>query len=218
MPSKSCYNTIKFVVIGKKFMKDLEMLILDDDNILYLEDLLLYFGYSFQQEDCILPHTRSKLGYLEEFLSRWKERLYYVDMLVNETARREFLIAPVLLEIVRYTNAKIRMEFPLIVNEQLKRRINYCLQVEKNLLVIKANKENLERGLIQLAMELVALDQWADSDTSQLYGVVFTSKVWQFTILDRATKQITQDLNVFRVTADIEDFLRVLIAVLTRND
>lgn len=208
-------------MIGKKFMKDSEILgttLEDDDDLFYLEDLLSYFGYSFRQGNYVLPHTTCELGRLEEFLFRWKERLHYVNMLVSEAARREFLIAPVLLEVVRHTRAKVKMEFPLIVNEYLKRRINYCLQAGDNLLIIKGNKEDVDRGFIQLALELVALDRWTDSHASKIYGVVFTSKVWQFAILERQTKQVIQDVNLFRVPTDVEELLRIFVAILSEEN
>ena len=38
--------------------------------------------------------------------------------------------------------------------------------------------------------------------------------VWQFGILKRQDKQVIQDINLFRVPADVEALLRVMIAIL----
>ncbi|NJN30699.1 MAG: hypothetical protein HC824_09940 [Synechococcales cyanobacterium RM1_1_8] len=47
-----------------------------------------------------------------------------------------------------------------------------------------------------------------------LYGVVSTGNIWQFGQLDRAQKRITQDLNLYRLPTDLEDILRILVALL----
>lgn len=60
----------------------------------------------------------------------------------------------------------------------------------------------------------MALDHWTESAIPSLYGAVSTGNIWQFGVLHRAEKRITQDLNLFRVPADLEDLLRILVAVL----
>jgi hypothetical protein len=61
-------------------------------------------------------------------LGRLKETLYkklpYISS-NSETARREILVAPVLLELLDYVEANIEIEYPLYLNEQLKGDINY---------------------------------------------------------------------------------------------
>jgi hypothetical protein len=47
-----------------------------------------------------------------------------------------------------------------------------------------------------------------------LFGAVSVGNIWQFGILHRQTKQVLQDINLFRVPADLEDLLRVLVAIL----
>jgi hypothetical protein len=69
----------------------------------------------------------------------------------------------------------------------------------------------------------VALDQQNDNNNSHLYGAVSTGNIWQFGILDSNNKQITQDLNLFRVTADLENLLlrvapKVIIEIDTKVD
>lgn len=64
---------------------------------------------------------------------------------------------------------------------------------------------------MQLAVELIALDQWTDSPSDHLYGAVSTGEIWRFGILERTAKRITQDLNLFRVPADLEELLRRVI-------
>jgi hypothetical protein len=52
---------------------------------------------------------------------------------------------------------------------------------------------------------------------SHLYGAVTTGSIWQFGILDRKAKQITQVLNLYRVPEDIEELVRILIQAVMPN-
>ena len=126
-------------------------------------------------------------------------------------ARREFLIAPVLTDVLHYTQAELNVEYPVAVSNQLKGSLDYLLQNEQTFLVIEAKNEDLERGFVQLATELIALDQWIESDEPILKGAISTGNIWQFGQFDRQKKEVTQDLDLYRVPADLEELLRVLI-------
>jgi hypothetical protein len=178
------------------------------------EDILNYFGYSFQIANYTLPHTSIELDRLADLRTRLEEVLPYVS-LTSETARREFLIAPILLEVVHYTHAKIKVEYPLQVDHQLQGTLDYFLQAQNNLLVIEAKNADLQKGFTQLAVELVALDRWLEPKPELLYGAVSMGNIWQFGILDRELKQVTQDYNLYPVPADLENLLRILVAILS---
>jgi hypothetical protein len=92
--------------------------------------------------------------------------------------------------------------------------LDYYLYADHKLLVVEAKNADLARGFTQLAVELIALNEWSDSDTPILQGAVSTGDVWQFGLLNRQDKQITQDLNLYRVPADLEELLRILVASL----
>ncbi len=47
-----------------------------------------------------------------------------------------------------------------------------------------------------------------------LYGIISMGNVWQFGILHRQTSVITQDLNLFRVPADLDELLQILLTIL----
>lgn len=134
------------------------------------EDILAYFGCSLQLQRLNLPRYIGNLERLVNLKQRIEESLPLLT-LTSEIARREFLIAPVLID--------------------------------------------LQRGFTQLAVELIALDQWTASEQPVLYGAVSTELIWQFGNLQRQTKQITQDLNLYRVPADLEELLRILVAILS---
>jgi hypothetical protein len=177
------------------------------------EDILGYFGYSFQPQPLKLSKSDRKLERLEDLKQRLEENLPYIS-LTSETARREFLIAPVLMELIHYTHARLKVEYPLTVNDQLKGTLDYYLQSKNHLLVIEAKNADLQRGFTQLGVELIAIAQWSPSDNPMLWGAVSVGNIWQFGVLHRQPKQILQDVNLYRVPADLEEVLRILIAIL----
>ena len=176
------------------------------------EDILAEFGYSLQRTYLNLPLYTGELKRLPDLKSRIEESLPYIS-LTSEAARRELLIAPILLDLVRYSHAQLRIEYPLIVTDQLKGSLDYYLYSDHKLLVVEAKNADLSRGFTKLAVELVALDQWSDSDEPILKGAVTTGDIWQFGLLHREQQKITQDLNLYRVPADLEELLHILAAI-----
>jgi len=122
-----------------------------------------------------------------------------------------------LLSVARYLKVKVRIEYYLDVTNQLKGTLDYYLQNQDNFLLVEAKDENLQRGFTQLAAQLIALDQWLDPGGEALYGAVSIGNVWQFGILERQTKQVIQDLNLFRVPTDLDDLLQVVVAILDHS-
>ncbi len=141
------------------------------------EDILAEFGYSLQRASLNLSQSTAELDRLADLKSRIAESLPYIS-LTSEAARRELLIAPILLDLVHYTRAQLRIEYPLTVTDQLKGSLDYYLHSTRNLLVVEAKNADLSRGFTQLAVELIALDQWSDSDQPTLPGVVSTGNIW----------------------------------------
>ncbi|ETX02043.1 hypothetical protein [Candidatus Entotheonella palauensis] len=178
------------------------------------EDILAAFGYRLQRATLPLAQSTAALDRLSSLKARIEESLPYVS-LTSEAARRELLIAPVLLDVVHYTHAQLRIEYPLTVTEQLKGTLDYYLYANDKFLVVEAKHANLSRGFTQLAVELIALDQWCDDRQPVLPGAVSTGDIWQFGVLQRVDKLVTQDLSLYRVPADLEDLLHILVAALT---
>jgi hypothetical protein len=177
------------------------------------QDILAYFGVSLQRQSLKLSQYSGTLDRLTELKSRIEESLPRLS-LTSEMARREFLIAPVLTDVLHYTQATLNVEYPVNVSNQLKGYLDYLLQNQQTFLVIEAKNEDLERGFVQLAIELIALDQWIESDQPILYGAISTGNIWQFGRFDRQTRAITQDLDLYRVPADLNDLLRILVNIL----
>jgi hypothetical protein len=176
-------------------------------------DILAYFNTTLQRKLLNFPQYTGNLDRLTELKQRIAESLPRLS-LTSEAARREFLIAPVLMDVLHYTQATLNIEYPITVSNQLKGSLDYLLQNQQTFLVIEAKNEDLERGFVQLAIELIALDQWVDSDQLVLQGAVSTGRIWQLGLFDRQTRQVSQDLNLYRVPADLEDLLRILVGIL----
>ncbi|MDB9449921.1 hypothetical protein [Dolichospermum circinale] len=177
------------------------------------DEIIGYFGYKFQSQSLTLPTTQQNLERLTDLKNRIEESLPYIS-LTSETARREFLIAPVIMELIHYTHAKVRVEYGLNINNQLKGVVDYYIKADNQLLVIEAKNADLERGIVQLAVELIAFDNWSIIDHPILYGAVSIGNIWQFVILHRESKEITQDLNLYRVPNDLETLMKILVALM----
>ncbi|MEM8531104.1 MAG: hypothetical protein AAGF95_09700 [Chloroflexota bacterium] len=178
-----------------------------------IEELLTHFGYTFQSVQMTLPRSDTSVHWYPELRERIQAGLPYIS-LTSEAARREFLIAPIFLDLARYNQIKVKVEFPIEVSNQLKGTIDYFIQSEYEFLVVEAKNADLQRGFTQLAAEMVAVDHWTDEQRSSLYGAVSIGNVWQFSFLDRENKQFTQDLNLYRVPADLHELLQILLAIL----
>jgi hypothetical protein len=121
--------------------------------------------------------------------------------------RCEFLYC----EVVHYTQAQLRIEYPLKVSEQLQGTLDYLLKTENQIVIIEAKKEDITNGMKQLAVEMIALDLWIKSQQTFLIGAVTTGTIWQFCKLNRTDKHIEQGLESYRVPEDIESLLRILV-------
>lgn len=177
------------------------------------EDILAEFGYTLERSLLSLPQSTASLDRLNNLKTRIQESLPYIS-LTSEAARRELLIAPLLIDVVHYTRAQLRLEYPLTVTEQLKGSLDYYLYSVGKLLVIEAKNADLAKGFTQLAVELIALDKWIDSEQPMLQGAVSTGDIWQFGILHRDQKNIQQGLTLYRVPDDLESLMRILIKIL----
>ena len=192
----------------------------------YPEEILNYFGYAFEMK--LLDFTKSVCDLVEINLleKRLAKSLPYITF-DNEIARREFLIAPVLMDLIDYTKSNLKVSYTLNVNNQLRGELDYFIEsnikanddVNHQFLVIEAKDENLERGFKQLAVELVAIAYALNADQRYIgqryiHGAVSVGKVWQFGRLDRQDKMVVQDLHLYRVPEDLKDLMAILVGIL----
>jgi len=181
------------------------------------DEVLAEYGYSLERTLIDLPQYQGELDRLQERRERMEEVLPYID-LTNEQSRREMLIAPLMEDLIHYTRAQLRIEYVLKVNERLQGELDYLLRTKTNLLVVEAKQEDLTNGFTQMAVQLIALDQWEKStlveQQPELVGAVSTGTIWQFGVLHRQQKLVTQELTLYRVPTDLEPLMRILVAAL----
>jgi hypothetical protein len=176
--------------------------------------VLQALGYRFSRQSLVLPKSTQAVGdWAEPLRARLLDALNRVAMNA-EVTRREFLVAPVLLEVSRATGAELHSEFAVDVGPRLHGSLDYLLQKENALLVIEAKQADMSRGFTQLAAELIALDQFADADLPVLYGAVSVGNIWQFGTLERESKQVSQDITVYTIPTDFDTLLATLTGIL----
>jgi hypothetical protein len=185
-----------------------------------------YFDLPFSPEDilaelgCIYERHHLDLAKIEfishhiEDLQRIIERNFRRVKLLSEDARKQAIIAPILLEVCEITQTQLNIEYPISVSDQLKGSLDYYINKSKSLVVIEAKQADLSRGFTQLAVELIALDQWINSDTPVLYGTVTNGEDWRFATYNRGQKQITEDIKLYRVPEELTELVNILVNVL----
>lgn len=199
------------------------------DLNLSTRELVEFFGCSYHLQPLDLPRWRSpdratsphtlpppgstSLPQHSRLRATYTQKLPFIS-LTSETAKREFYIAPLLLELLDYAPIEIEVEYALDGGENLSGTVNYCLKAADQMLIIEAKKGDLERGFNQLAVELIALDRAIDAGQTCLYGAVTIGNVWMFGRLDRATQSLHKDLNAYTIPGNLEDLIAILLGIL----
>ncbi|MDM8547423.1 hypothetical protein [Candidatus Venteria ishoeyi] len=182
------------------------------------EEIVAELGYAFSYEVIHLPRSND---YSIDEINKLQQTLYTIlpKIIINsEIAKREFLIAPILVEIAKNTASKINVEYALEVDDRLSGSLDYLIQLKQEIIVIEAKKGDLDKGFNQLSAELIALDKYEDDNTSNvLYGAISIGDVWKFGILKRQEKQISKDINSYTIPADIEKVFSILMGILTKT-
>ena len=173
-----------------------------------IEDILADLGCRFDRKHLPLPISPIDMALIDLY-EQINDAIQYVGI-TSEQARREFLIAPIIRQVCRQTKQMVKVEYPIMVNSWLKGTLDYYF---RDLLVIEAKRENLDNGFTQLAVELIALAQWATSEQPIFYGAVTTGSDWRFGQFDRVSCCITQDLKLYRVPEELERLIGILVGL-----
>jgi hypothetical protein len=176
-------------------------------------EIIQEFGYQYHFEELILPKTSKTINDIEKLRQTYINKLPLIS-LTSEAAKREFYIAPLLLELLDYIRAEINVEYPLDAGENLSGTLDYLIKFKNNLIIIEAKKGDLEKGFNQLAVELIALDHLIESQQETVYGAVTLGDVWRFGVLDRQKKLLTKDMNAYTILSDLENLMLILIGIL----
>ncbi|WP_445637596.1 Type I restriction enzyme R protein N-terminal domain-containing protein [Nostoc sp. DSM 114161] len=178
------------------------------------DEILAELGYGLLKTRMELPRSDRNLERLPELQQRIDESLPLVS-LSSETARRETLVAPTLLEVARYCQCQIRIEYPLTVNNWLKGNLDYFLKSNLSLLVVEAKNDDLTRGFTQMAVELIAISEVEEGEI--FYGAVTIGDAWRFGRLEKTKQQIFQDISLYRIPDDLPDLMKILVGILESN-
>ncbi|MFP5271406.1 hypothetical protein [Coleofasciculus sp.] len=173
-------------------------------------DILAEFGVTLKNSSLQLPQQLPID--LQPLRTELQENLTLVDP-VSEMARRKAMIFPILKTICKFIQVPLKIEYPVRVNNWLKGSFDYFIPTEQNLLVVEAKNADLARGFTQLAVELIALDQWTDSTVPMLYGTVTTGDTWKFGIFQRQEKIVHKDINTYAIPSDLKLVLSVLFGI-----
>jgi hypothetical protein len=180
------------------------------------EEIVAELGYSFSSE--VINFVKSNDSHNND-IKTLQETFYKIlpNITINsEIAKREFLIAPILVELTKTTNSKINVEYSIDVNDKLSGSLDYLIRLKQELIVIEAKKGDLDKGFNQLSAELIALDKYEeDNPSNMLYGAITIGDVWRFAILKRDTQHIIKDINSYTIPNDIETVFSILIGILT---
>ncbi|WP_442944414.1 hypothetical protein [Nostoc sp.] len=110
-------------------------------------DILRELGVTLTKTRINLPIAASELlTRLPDLKQRLEEAIARVN-LTSKAARREVLIAPILLEVAHITKAIVNIEYPIEVNQYLRGDLDYYLQSKHNVLVVEAKQADLTRGI-----------------------------------------------------------------------
>ncbi len=173
------------------------------------EEILAQFGYRLEIGEWTWPVAPAP-PQTPALKNRIRQLLPLVS-LTSETARRELLVAPVLTEVALHCRVPLRLEYPLMVNNWLKGSLDYLLRGKNILLVVEAEKDDLTRAFVQMAVEMIALAQVEPQ--AQIYGAVTLGSIWQFGQILGDPRTIRQDLTLYRVPEDLESVAGILTAM-----
>lgn len=180
-------------------------------------DVVAEFGYTFKLEKLDLPTHQGDRANVERLRTAYYRKLPAIS-LNSEAAKREFLVSPLLLELLDYVEFAIDVEYPLYVSEQLKGTVDYWLYSSQALIVIEAKNADLDRGFTQLAVELIAVDRSLGSEDEperdRLYGAVTTGNLWQFGVLIRSEKKIAKQIDILPLPANLAEIFAILLGIL----
>lgn len=177
------------------------------------EAIFAELGATLQKKVLTLPAISNEPDFLPELEQRLLQTLELVD-LTSEMARRETLIAPVLLAVCTQAHQPLKIEYAIEISQWLRGSVDYLIPGRQNLLIVEAKHADLARGFVQLGAELIALDQWTTSTTPSLYGAVTTGDTWKFGCLHRASKVLVQDIRLYTIPSDLKLLVGILLGII----
>lgn len=181
------------------------------------EEIIGELGYALSLQAFDFPTSKEvDKGVIEKLRASYYELLPKISI-NSEAAKREFMIAPVLHELLRQVDAKLNVEYPIDIDDRLSGSIDYLLRSQRELIVVQAKKGDLDKGFNQLAAEMIAVDQYEAADVAGfLYGAITIGEVWRFAALNRKEKILINGIHTFRFPEDLEEIFAILKGILNK--
>ena len=111
------------------------------------EEIIAELGYHLDFEEIQFSLASNIEQSTVDRLKNFYYRLLPKITINSEMAKREFMIAPLLHEVIFEIDAKLNVEYPIDVDDKLNGLIDYLIRSKQELIVIEAKKGDLERGL-----------------------------------------------------------------------
>ncbi|MDX2256252.1 MAG: hypothetical protein NW214_12105 [Pseudanabaenaceae cyanobacterium bins.39] len=180
-----------------------------------VQDLVKEFGYSFERKWLNLPQYIGELDRSLQTQERIEEVLPHVS-LTSDRAKREILVSPIIRDLIHYTKAKVRIEYPIQVTEKSQRVLDYFIKSTQCTVITFAKGVDTELGMTELIASLMAIDRWLeDPPQTHLIGAVTTGRTWEFARLNRKSKHIEQGLEMYDFFKNFDALMRILVQVVT---
>ncbi len=177
------------------------------------QDLAKEFGYSFERKWLKLPQYTGELDRSPQTQERIEEVLPHVS-LTSDRAKREILVSPVMRDLIYYTKAKVRIEYPIQATEKLQGVLDYFIKSPQCTVVTFAKGADTDIGMTELIASLIAINR-EDPPQTYLIGAVTTGRTWEFARLNRQSKRIEQGLEIYSLLKNFDALMRILVRVVT---
>ena len=181
------------------------------------------FSLIVVEETNIFSHypTREPASWLANFL---ETNLPLALAINTEKARSELILAPIMVELKHHFNDQISLfsgtEFNVDLTSGLNGRVDFLISRSPEQLdievpvaiLVEAKNENLNAGIPQCIAELLAANQFNQSQGNSipiLYGAVTTGSLWKFLQLEG--NRVTIDLNEYPIQP-----LEKIVGILTQ--
>ncbi|MEA5480055.1 hypothetical protein VB774_20695 [Pseudanabaena galeata UHCC 0370] len=179
------------------------------------QDLAKEFGYSFERKWLKLPQYTGELDRSPQTQERIEEVLPHVS-LTSDRAKREILVSPIIRDLIHYTKANVRIEYPIQTTEKSPRVLDYFIKSTQCAVITFAKGADTDLGMIELIASLMALDRWLkDPPQNHLIGAVTTGRTWEFARLNRQSQHIEQGLENYGLLKNFDALMRILVQVVT---
>jgi hypothetical protein len=179
------------------------------------QDLAKDLGYSFERKWLKLPQYTGELDRSPQTQERIEEVLPHVS-LTSDRAKREILVSPIMRDLIHYTKAKVRIEYPIQSTEQLQVVLDYFIKSHQCIVITFAKGADTDFGMTELIASLMALDRWLeDPPQTNLIGAVTTGRTWEFARLNRQSKHIEQGLENYGLLKNFDTMMRILVQTVT---